>query len=169
MFYDRFIELCNNAGVTPAKVADTIGLNKSTMYMWKKQGTTPKYDTLQKLAEYFSVSVNHLLGVEDFPYEEQMGKIQLHKENATGLLNASFTLPPEIENDPKFKESMDKFLNSLIGMTVEDAIALSSYAEYLMSKRPQPSTELPQAPPEPQEGRDTTPPPEGAEGTGEGE
>lgn len=169
MFYDRFIELCNNTGVTPAKVADTIGLNKSTMYMWKKQGTTPKYDTLQKLAEYFSVSVNHLLGVEDFPYEEHMGKIQLHKENATGLLNASFTLPPEIENDPKFKESMDKFLNSLIGMTVEDAIALSSYAEYLMSKRPQPPTEPPQSPPAPQEGKDTTPPPEGAEGPQEGE
>lgn len=34
---------------------------------------------------------------------------------------------------------------------------------------PQPSSEPPQSPPEPKEGRDTTPPPEGGEGTGEGE
>ena len=65
VFYDRFFELCEQAGVTPAKVAESIGVNKSTMYMWKKQGTTPKYATLQKLADYFQVSIESLLDYSD--------------------------------------------------------------------------------------------------------
>lgn len=61
MFYDHFIELCQNAGVTPTKVARDIGIRQSTVSMWKKQGTTPKYETLKKLSDYFDVSVNYLL------------------------------------------------------------------------------------------------------------
>lgn len=62
MFYDRFYELCQRKGVTPTKVARDLGLRQSTVSMWKKQGTTPKYDTLQKLSDYFGVSVDYLLG-----------------------------------------------------------------------------------------------------------
>ncbi len=31
--------------------------------MWKKQGTTPKYDTLKKISDYFGVSVDYLLAL----------------------------------------------------------------------------------------------------------
>lgn len=66
MFYDRFIQLCNDANVTPSYVADTLGLNKSTVYMWKKQGTSPRYTTRKKIADYFGVDVDS--------FEEPAGK-----------------------------------------------------------------------------------------------
>ncbi len=62
MFYDRFIELCKQRGKSPAAVTKELGLNNSSSTAWKR-GSTPKSETLQKLANYFGVSVDYLLGV----------------------------------------------------------------------------------------------------------
>lgn len=62
MFYDRFVELCRERGKSPAAVTREIGLNNSSSTAWK-HGSTPKGETLQKLANYFGVSVDYLLGV----------------------------------------------------------------------------------------------------------
>ena len=63
MFYDIFLQLCEEKGVKPTPVTEAIGINKSSATKWKK-GATPNGDTLQKLAEYFNVSVDYLLGNE---------------------------------------------------------------------------------------------------------
>lgn len=63
-FYDRFIELCKERQVSPSFVMKEIGLNKSNATFWKK-GSIPKGKTLQKLSDYFGVSVDCLLGVSN--------------------------------------------------------------------------------------------------------
>ena len=63
MFYDIFLQFCEEKGVKPTPVTEAIGINKSSATKWKK-GATPHGDTLQKLAEYFNVSVDYLLGNE---------------------------------------------------------------------------------------------------------
>ncbi len=65
MFYDVFIKLCENKGVTPAKVAKETGINPQTISMWKTQGSTPNSKTMAKIAEYFDVSVRFLLGGDE--------------------------------------------------------------------------------------------------------
>ena len=74
MFYDRFFELCQRKGVTPTKVARDLGLRQSTVSMWKKQGTTPKYDTVNKLADYFGVTTDDLYDIKPLPD----GKVELN-------------------------------------------------------------------------------------------
>lgn len=64
MFYDRFIKLCEKKGVSPSTVAKEIGLSNSATTYWKR-GSSPKADTIQKLADYFNVSIDYLLGVVD--------------------------------------------------------------------------------------------------------
>ena len=61
MFYDNFYSLCQKAGVTPTQVARDLGIRQSTVSMWKKQESTPRYETLKMLADYFDVSINDLL------------------------------------------------------------------------------------------------------------
>ena len=61
MFYDIFIKLCKERSVSASFVMKEIGLNKSNATFWKR-GSIPKGDTLQKLAQYFNVSVDYLLG-----------------------------------------------------------------------------------------------------------
>lgn len=64
VFYDLFCILCEQKGVSPTRAALDIGLSKSTPTTWKKKGTTPQAAQLQKIADYFDVTVGYLLGTE---------------------------------------------------------------------------------------------------------
>lgn len=64
MFYDRYYDLCKKNGEKPYSVAKKIGLGNSNVAQWKK-GSTPRSDVLQKIADYFEISVGYLLGYED--------------------------------------------------------------------------------------------------------
>ena len=64
MFYERFLALCNARGIKPTAVADAIGLSRMNASRWKK-GTMPSSANLQKLADYFEVPVDYLLGTHD--------------------------------------------------------------------------------------------------------
>lgn len=62
MFYDNFVLLCKEKGVSPSKAAEECGVNRSSVTSWKKSGYTPRGNVLQRLAEYFGVSVDRLIG-----------------------------------------------------------------------------------------------------------
>ena len=64
MFYDKFKQLCEQRGVSCNKAAFEIGLSNATPTKWKKTGATPGGETLDKIAAYFSVSTDYLLGKE---------------------------------------------------------------------------------------------------------
>lgn len=61
MFYDLFCDLCAQKGVSPTRAALDMGMSKATPTTWKKKGTTPQAAQLQKIADYFAVSVDYLL------------------------------------------------------------------------------------------------------------
>ena len=65
MFYDRFKKLCEQKGVSCNKASLDIGLSNATQTKWKKTGATPRGDTLDKIAAYFGVSTDFLLGKEE--------------------------------------------------------------------------------------------------------
>lgn len=64
MFYDLYSELCREKGVSPSRAALDIGISKSLPTSWKNTGTMPKGEILSKIAVYFGVSVDYLLGNE---------------------------------------------------------------------------------------------------------
>lgn len=63
MFWTRFYELCVNNGTKPNPVGKQLGIASSTITQWK-QGTLPTSENLSKIAEYFNVSTDYLLGKE---------------------------------------------------------------------------------------------------------
>lgn len=65
MFYDKFVELCKAKGVKPTVAAVEMGLSKATPSKWKRTEATPQTETLTLVANYFGVSVNSLIEVED--------------------------------------------------------------------------------------------------------
>ena len=75
MFYDLFCSLCEQKGVSPTRAALDIGLSKSTPTTWKKKGTTPQAAQLQKIADYFGVTVDYLLGAETEKDPALSGKV----------------------------------------------------------------------------------------------
>ena len=72
MFYERFVLLCKQRGVSTSKAAIDAGLSKSTVTKWKKDpNTKPSGNVIDKLCRYFGISVSELLGsVEEDPAED---------------------------------------------------------------------------------------------------
>lgn len=64
MFYERFAQLCKDNNISPSAAVEAIGLNKANASFWKK-GSLPSSKNIQKLAEYFKVPVDYLLGGTD--------------------------------------------------------------------------------------------------------
>lgn len=61
MFYDKFIALCAQKGITPNRAANEIGFDRTSISKWKKSGFTPQSKTLVKIAQYFGVDVQELV------------------------------------------------------------------------------------------------------------
>lgn len=66
MFFDRLKELCNSKGISTYKACTDVGLNRAAVAKWKN-GSQPNGATAMRLAEYFGVSVDYLLGKENAP------------------------------------------------------------------------------------------------------
>lgn len=64
MFYNRLKELCDSQGKSLTNVISELGMSSGNLSKWKK-GKVPKSDTIHALAEYFGVSSDYLLGIDD--------------------------------------------------------------------------------------------------------
>lgn len=65
-FKQNFIRICNEKGVSPSKVVEAIGLKRSAYSQWTDE-SVPRKATLMRIADYFDVTVDYLLGKEDAP------------------------------------------------------------------------------------------------------
>ena len=77
MMYEIFEKLLKVNGITAYRVAKDTGISTATLSDWKKGRSTPKQDKLQKIANYFGVSVEYLMVGEDVTKDkiEQMTQI----------------------------------------------------------------------------------------------
>lgn len=65
MFWKRFYNLCLQSGKRPNPIGKEIGLSSGIISKWKNGGI-PNGETLMKLAKYFDVSVDYLLGLSPY-------------------------------------------------------------------------------------------------------
>lgn len=61
----RIAYVLDRRGISRNKMQTDLGLSSATVYTWEKRGTTPKAETLQKIAEYLGVSQEYLLTGEE--------------------------------------------------------------------------------------------------------
>lgn len=81
-FWERFQALCEKAGKSPKAVTTGIGLSNSIAAFWKKNGSWPKMETVEKLADYFGVTAAWLLTGKD-PEEKDPAVQFTHSEPDT--------------------------------------------------------------------------------------
>ena len=62
--YEIFAQLLEKKGVTPYQVSKATGVAQSSLSDWKNGKSKPKFDTMKKIADYFGVTVDYLLGEE---------------------------------------------------------------------------------------------------------
>ena len=68
--YEVFEQLLQKHGVTPYKVAKEAGVTQTALSNWKSGRSTPSSKTLQKIADYFGITVDYLMTGKDNPKEK---------------------------------------------------------------------------------------------------
>lgn len=63
--YEIFRKLLDEKGVTVYRVAKETEISSATFTEWKNGNYTPKQDKLQKIADYFGVTLDYLVGNEN--------------------------------------------------------------------------------------------------------
>lgn len=96
--YAIFESLLEKHGITAYKVAKATGITTSTLTSWKQGKYVPKPDKLQKIADYFGVSLGYLMGTE----EEEPNAVD--KENNPIVLDdEALELLEELKTRPEMR------------------------------------------------------------------
>lgn len=61
--YERVHMLADKQGLSDFDLSRKLGLSRNAVYSWQK--SSPKTETLEKVAEFFNVSADYLLGRTD--------------------------------------------------------------------------------------------------------
>ena len=70
--YERYRYIRDSHNAKDSDVAKNTGITKSTFSEWKRGRYTPKQDKLQKIADYFGVTVDYLMmGKEESKEKDQ--------------------------------------------------------------------------------------------------
>lgn len=103
MFYTVLKELCDKDGSSPTRVCEHLGIPRGTLSYWKnKKNFTPKGETLQKIADYFNVSVDYLLS--ENPHNSDVEElIELNKMMNDPIFVVDETPKIKIKPAPKNK------------------------------------------------------------------
>lgn len=64
VLYRRIKELCQLNGITVAKLESDLGFSNSTIRKWDNN-VSPSIDKIIKIAKYFGVSADYILGITD--------------------------------------------------------------------------------------------------------
>lgn len=70
MFGTRLRFLRKQKKMTQAKLAKYLSLGESTISFYESGKRTPDFELLRKIAAYFNVSTDYLLGVTEFPNQK---------------------------------------------------------------------------------------------------
>lgn len=68
--YEIFEKLCMAHNVTPYRVCKDTGITTASISNWKAGRYSPKVEKLQKIADYFGVTVEYLMTGKEDPKEK---------------------------------------------------------------------------------------------------
>ena len=105
MFWDNYLQLCNKVGKSANAVAAEIGFKSSGTVTGWKDGKIPYERNLKKIADYFGVTVDDLIGDDSAQKEKPTAQ-------GDGLKLDSY-------------EDIDQWLGTLDGKGLDMVIALA--------------------------------------------
>lgn len=86
MFWDNFVKECARIQKSPAVVVEELGFSNSMPTSWKK-GALPHIKNRKKIADYFGISVDELMGTKKEPAGQ--GGLDEQMQTIVDLLNGA--------------------------------------------------------------------------------
>ena len=126
--FDRIQKLMKERGVNAQDLAIAIGLNKAAVSEWKRGRAKPSAEAIARMAEYFGVTSDYLLGLSDEkrPRETVWGMSRLVDANtipdAITVIKIYFDELGEIPNDEPMHGRLCEIRDGQSLPTVREAI-----------------------------------------------
>lgn len=84
MFGDRIKKLREENNISQLELSEVLGISQQALSKWENGKTQPDNDSLIKLANFFRVSIDYLLGISeskkvDKPYDNELEKVLFSK------------------------------------------------------------------------------------------
>lgn len=105
MFWEIFLTLCEQHNIKPNPLAKQLGISSGAVTSWKN-GKVPHHSTLIKIANYFGVSVDYLLGKTD----EAAPATEKKTAPAMPLTDAEKQIFISYRSNAAFREAVDNIL-----------------------------------------------------------
>ena len=108
MFWEIYVDLCKEHNASPNAVAKELGFSTGTCTWWKK-GRMPQMSALSRIADYFGVTVEYLLGKEtEKPQKEKTPTEEALKVALFGGADVPDELWDKVTEYAKFLVEQDK-------------------------------------------------------------
>ena len=119
--YEIFRKLCQDNAVTPYRVCKETGLTTATISNWKAGRYVPKTDKMQKIADYFGVSIEYLMTGTDNSSEKESSLTARDQKDIKAIIAHTEELLKQpglmFDGQPASQESIDSLLSAMqIGM-----------------------------------------------------
>ena len=100
--YEVFEQLLQKHGVSPYKVSKDTGVTQTSLSNWKTGKSTPTTKTLQRLADYFGVTLDYLMTGQEEPKEKSPELTARDEKDITKTLNKVMEQFENNENGPLY-------------------------------------------------------------------
>ena len=117
LFPERLRELLEKHNMTYTDLSNALGINKSTISMWKSGKIIPKAETILLISDYFKVSPDYLMGRDETHY---INYNYIAKNVSDDIKDAALALATYLENT---------------NFTEEDFEKIKEFAEFLKSQK----------------------------------
>lgn len=98
--FERIEKLRNEAGLSQGKLEKELGFSNGSISKWKN--SNPTYKRLQKVADYFHVSIEYLVSGEEKPKEKSPELTARDEKDITKTLNKVMEQFENNENGPLY-------------------------------------------------------------------
>ncbi len=110
--YERIESLRKSKGLSQGKLEKQLGFSNGSISKWKN--STPKVERLQKLADFFGVSVEYLMtGKEDEQKEEDNTDLKQKYRELEELLRSDSMKPVRYDGKPVNNDTIDLLLKQI--------------------------------------------------------
>jgi len=139
MYYDRFTKLCEMNNVKPGAVSKGTGVSTATLTSWKQGKYTPKPDKLQKIADFFGVSLDFMMEKTDFMYCPDCGFAYSPFSEADAKAHSDFhnryenavSVYGKIPSEDATREARDSFIKQFRDTSKSNSERIEAYEQFL--------------------------------------
>lgn len=108
--FDRIKQLSEQRGKSVSQVAVELGFSENLFYQWKT--ASPKSDRLEKVADYFHVSTDYLLGRTNSPFDSSQS-LSIDEDGFISHFRLN-TANMNVEDTEELEEELKEYMDFLI-------------------------------------------------------